>query len=168
MKICETFLPTIIKRAPSNCSMQTRRTGGQGRGLAARARNTAASKLAEPESGAVDVESTPLPLSLFRILLLFDGAAAASSLNLPQPSSTSSSKPPLPPTLTNVLLFYFCVLFCCCVVSPSSFLIRWWPSRPVVVVIGYRHCCRGRCLRRCRRRRRRLSRSHRHLPNPSL
>ena len=34
-------------------------------------------------------------LSLFRLLLLFNGAAATSSVNLPQPSSTSSSKPPL-------------------------------------------------------------------------
>ncbi len=43
-------------------------------------------------------------LSLFQLLLLFDGAAAVVSV-LPQPSSTSSLMPPLPPTLTNVFLF---------------------------------------------------------------
>jgi len=61
-----------------------------------------------------------LALSLFRLLLLFGGAAVALSVNLPQPSSTSSSKPRLPPTLTNVFLFYCCVLFRCRIVPPSS------------------------------------------------
>ena len=40
------------------------------------------------------------------------------------------------------------------------FLIRWWPYRPVVVVIRHRRCFRGRCL--CRRR----CCSCRHLPPP--
>jgi len=61
-----------------------------------------------------------IALSLFQPLLLFDGAAAALSVNLSQPSSTSSSKPPLPPTLTNNFLFYCFVLFRCRVISPSS------------------------------------------------
>ena len=61
MKIREKFPPTIIKRAPSNCSMQTSRTGGEGRRLAACAWDTVASKLAELDSGAVDVKSTPIP-----------------------------------------------------------------------------------------------------------
>ena len=86
-------------------------------------------------------------LSLFRLLLLFDGAAVSSSVNLPQPSSASaSSKPPLPPTLTNVFLFYCCVLFCCRVISHLSS----GGGHPAHRIRHRCRCCCGHCL--CRRR----------------